>query len=103
MRRLLAFAFAASASFAYAAPAAADLRVFERPEAERAPGEPRSWFPEIGNFNLDLYGWIQPRFTVQQADDRPTVNLHPNPAFTVQRARLGTVASLGRWAKAQLE
>ncbi len=54
-------------------------------------------------FELNLYGWVQPRFTVQQSDDRPIINLHPNPAFTVQRARLGTVAKLGEWGRAQVE
>ncbi len=44
---------------------------------------------------LDLYGWVQPRFTYQQQDTRPSVNFTPIPAFNVERARLGTIASLG--------
>jgi hypothetical protein len=52
---------------------------------------------------LSLYGWIQPRFTWQQSDERPQVNFEPNPVFTVLRARLGTVAALSKWATAQFE
>jgi hypothetical protein len=85
---LLAGLFAL-ATLVAARPAAADLRVFEN--------------DKVLDFKLDLYGWVQPRFTWQEADSRPTVDQHPNAAFTVLRARLGTVAFLGPWAKAQLE
>lgn len=88
MRRTFTFAAALAAS-AWAAPAAADVTVFEA--------------PSVADFKLDMYGWVQPRFTYQQSDDRPQVNFHPNPAFTVQRARMGTIASLGPWARAQVE
>jgi hypothetical protein len=59
--------------------------------------------PKIPKLSLSLYGWVQPRFTSQQSDERPGVNLSPNPAFTVQRARLGTIARLGKWGRAQFE
>ena len=88
MRRPSAFA-AAFAVLASAAPAAADLTVFEA--------------PSVADFKLDLYGWIQPRFSDQQQDLRPMVNFDPTPAFTVTRARMGTMATLGPWAKAQVE
>jgi hypothetical protein len=90
MRSSFAFAAAcACATLAWAAPAAADLTVFEA--------------PSVADFKLDLYGWVQPRFTYQQSDNRPQVNFTPLSEFTVQRARMGTVATLGPWAKAQVE
>jgi hypothetical protein len=52
---------------------------------------------------LDFYGWVQPRFTYQQQDTRPEINFKPNPAFTVLRARLGAIGTLGSWGKAQVE
>jgi hypothetical protein len=82
-------ALACAATLAWAAPAAADITVFEA--------------PSFGDFRLDLYGWVQPRFTYQQNDDRPQVNFDPTPAFTVERARMGTIALLGPWARAQVE
>jgi hypothetical protein len=88
MRSSFALA-AAFATFVWAAPAAADLTVFEAPSA--------------ADFKLDLYGWVQPRFTYQQQDTRPEVNFTPNPAFIVQRARMGTIGTLGPWARAQVE
>ncbi|MFT3766079.1 MAG: hypothetical protein QM820_11265 [Minicystis sp.] len=89
MRRSLSSAFAVLVALAWARPAAADVTVFEN--------------DKIVDLKLDLYGWVMPRFTWQASDDRPAVNLHPNAAFTVNRARLGTVARLGKWARAQLE
>lgn len=86
------FFFAAAAILAastWTAPAAADLRVYEA--------------PAVADFKLDLYGWVQPRFTWQQSDDRKEVQFDPKAAFTVQRARLGTIAALGPWVKAQVE
>jgi hypothetical protein len=88
MRRSLCLA-TALAALAWTAPAAADVTVFTA--------------PSVLDFKLDLYGWVQPRFTLQEHDDRPQVSFKPNPAFTVQRARLGTVASVGAWARAQIE
>jgi hypothetical protein len=79
----------AIAALAWASPAAADVTVFEA--------------PKVADFRLDMYGWIQPRLAVQEHDDRPGVNFDPNPAFTVQRARMGTVATMGPWARAQVE
>jgi len=79
----------ACAALAWAAPAAADVTVFDA--------------PSVADFKLDLYGWVQPRFTYQEQDNRPTVNFQPTPAFTVQRARMGTVATMGPWARAQVE
>jgi hypothetical protein len=72
-----------------AAPAAADVTVFEA--------------PSVGDFQLDMYGWIQPRFTWQQNDTRPTENFEPNAAFTLNRLRLGTIARTGPWAEARVE
>ena len=63
--------FAALAVLAWAAPAAADVTVFEA--------------PKVADFRLDLYGWMQPRLAVQEHDDRPGVSFDPNPAFNVQR------------------
>ena len=74
---------------AWSAPAAADATVFEA--------------PSVGDLRLDMYGWVQPRFTYQQQDTRPTVMFTPNPAFTLQRARLGTIAYAGPWAEARVE
>src|SRR5580692_288195 len=82
-------ALAFAAACAWAAPAAADITAFEA--------------PSFGDFRLDLYGWVQPRFTWQQSDTRPQVNFNPNPAFTVERARMGTIALLGPWARMQVE
>jgi hypothetical protein len=70
---------------AWTAPAAADVTVFEA--------------PSVGDFSLDLYGWIQPRFTWQQND----VNFNPTPGFSLQRLRLGTIARTGPWAEARVE
>lgn len=90
MSRLPLLAAAAlSASLLSAAPAAADVTVYRA--------------PSFGDFRLDLYGWAQPRFTWQEADDRPEVNFQPNAAFTVNRARLGTAASFGKWGRVQFE
>ncbi len=90
MRSSFPFAAAAVAfGVTCAAPAAADVTVFDA--------------PAVADFKLDLYGWVQPRFTYQQQDNRPGVNFDPNPAFTVERARLGTIASMGPWARAQVE
>ncbi len=85
------FAFAATAAFVLvcAAPAAADVTVFQA--------------PSVGDLKVDLYGWVQPRFTAQQHDDRPSVMFDPQPAFTVQRARLGTVGTFGPWGRVQVE
>jgi hypothetical protein len=86
------FSFALAAAlvtFTCAAPAAADLTVFEA--------------PSVADLKLDLYGWVQPRFSDQQQDNRPTVSFDPIPAFTVARTRMGTVARLGPWARAQVE
>lgn len=88
MRRSFAFA-AALFTFSCAAPAAAQVTVFQA--------------PSILDFKLDLYGWVQPRFSAQQTDDRPSVNFDPTPAFTVQRARFGTIATFGPWGRAQVE
>lgn len=89
MRRPLLSAALLGFSLTAAAPAAADVTVFEA--------------PSVGNFKVELYGWIQPRFTLPQQDDRPAVNYKPNAAFTITRARLGTIASFGPWARAQIE
>jgi hypothetical protein len=70
--------------------ASADVRVYEADEH----GPPLS---------LDLYGWIQPRFSYQQQDTRPGVDFTPNPAFTLQRTRLGAVVTYGEWARGQIE
>lgn len=70
--------------------ASADVRVFET-DAHVPP------------LSLDLYGWIQPRFSLQQQDARPDVNFTPNPAFTLARTRLGAVVNYGLWARAQIE
>jgi hypothetical protein len=89
MRRLPAFAAAFSLTLAFAAPAAAEVTVYEA--------------PQFGDFKVDLFGWIQPRFTYQAKDERPDVNFKINPAFTIQRARFGAAASWGKWARAQFE
>jgi len=82
---------AALAALVAAAPhrAAADVTVFEAPNA--------------GDLRLDLYGWVQPRFTWQQNDTRPSVDFTPNAAFTLQRVRLGTIGSWGPWVEARVE
>lgn len=89
LKPFLFAAFAALASFSWTRPAAADVTVFEN--------------DKIVDLKLDLYGWVMPRFTWQESDDRPVVNLHPNAAFTVNRARLGAYARVGKWARAQVE
>ncbi|APR74776.1 Phosphate-specific outer membrane porin OprP [Minicystis rosea] len=89
MHRSLVFTFAAIATLALTRPAQADVTVFEN--------------NKIVDFKLDMYGWVMPRFTWQASDDRPVINLHPNAAFTIQRARLGTYARLGKWARVQME
>jgi Phosphate-selective porin O and P len=89
MRRSPAFTAAAAFTLACAAPAAAQVTVFRA--------------PEYGDLSVDLYGWIQPRFTAQQHDDRPQVMFDPEPAFTVQRARFGTVGKFGELGRLQLE
>jgi hypothetical protein len=83
------FFAAALAVLAWTAPAAADVTVFEA--------------PKVADFKLDLYGWIQPRFTDQEQDNRPAVQFAPIPAFNVQRARMGTIGRLGPWAEVRLE
>jgi hypothetical protein len=59
--------------------------------------------PDKLDMKLDLYGWVQPRFQWQEADNRKSVDLHPEPAFSIERARLGTVASFGKWGRVQFE
>lgn len=88
-RCALALAVAVTGILAAARPASAEVTVFETK---------KRW-----DFKVDLYGWVQPRFTYQEADERPQIDLHPNPAFTVQRARLGARAWLGKWARTQIE
>jgi hypothetical protein len=83
------FALAALAATVWAHPAAADVAVFQT--------------PKLGGVEVDLYGWIQPRLTVPQQDDRPAVDYKPNPAFTIQRARFGTYALIGQWGRVQFE
>jgi hypothetical protein len=68
--------------------ARADLRVFESKEGFPVPA------------TLDLYGYVQPRFSAQQQDTRPQVDFTPNPAFTIERARFGLVSSI--WQRAEL-
>ncbi len=85
-----AIAIAAFALGAAPLAAHAEARVYEAD----ALGTPLS---------LDLYGWVQPRFSYQQQDTRPTVNFTPNPAFTVNRARIGAIATFGLWGRAQVE
>lgn len=55
------------------------------------------------NIGVDLYGFVQPRLTVQQSDTRPLINLEPNPAFTLLRTRLGAIGYFSKWGKMQLE
>ncbi len=88
LRPLLASTALSLALVGAARPASAELRVFDVPEID---------------FKLDLFGWVQPRFSAQQSDDRPLVNFRPNPAFTITRARLGTSATIGTWGHAQIE
>jgi hypothetical protein len=59
--------------------------------------------PDKVDLRLDLYGFLQPRFQWQESDNRPTVDLHPTPAFLIQRARLGTVGYFGKFARVQFE
>lgn len=89
MHRSLTSLFAALVALTATQPAAADVTVFEN--------------DKIVDLKLDLYGWVMPRFTWQESDDRPTINLHPNAAFTVNKARLGAYARVGKWARAQFE
>ena len=94
MRRLPALPalFLSLAALASPRGAAADVRAFERPATEKLPA-----------LALDLYGWAQPRFSWQQHDERPAVRFEPNPAFTVQTARLGAIGWLGPHADVHLE
>jgi hypothetical protein len=80
---------AALTIFADARAAEADVTVFDS--------------PKLGGINVNLYGWVQPRFTDPETDDRPGVNYDPTPGFTLERARLGTYALLGPWARVQVE
>src|SRR5262249_25756607 len=78
-------------AFCMAGQAQGDVRIFEQND-------------EAGERTFDLYGWVQPRFTVQQNDVRPPyVDFEPNPAFTVRRARFGGIAWMNGWIKAQFE
>ena len=70
--------------------ASAETRIFEG-DGEKGPK------------SIDLFGWIQPRFTYQQRDDRPGVAFQPNPAFTVTRARFGFKADVTDYARAVME
>src|SRR6185437_15827554 len=88
MRRIPAV-FAAALTLTCAANASAQVTVFKA--------------PDYGDLSVQLYGWIQPRFTSQQHDDRPQVMFDLQPAFTVQRARFGTVGTFGPWGRVQLE
>lgn len=72
------------------APALADVRIFDSADADN----PKT---------LDAYGWVQPRLSWQQSDKRDGVNFDPNPAFTVQRFRLGFIANMSGWVRGQVE
>lgn len=89
MRRSLASSLLCLAALTAASPASAEVTVFES--------------DKVVPLAVSLYGWVTPRFTYQESDDRPIINLHPNPAFTVQRARLGAAARAGKWARVQVE
>jgi hypothetical protein len=89
LKHPLAAALLTLATTAISSSAAAQARVFESPDETRP-------------LTVDLYGWVQPRFTYQQKDERKGVDFHPNPAFTLRRARLGMVARMS-WARAQTE
>lgn len=56
-----------------------------------------------GSAALSAYGWVQPRFTYQQQDKRAAVNFTPNPAFTVQHARVGLYGQVASWARLVVE
>ena len=94
MRTAGPFAAALLALLAAPAVARADVRVFSAPEDSDKQSTLQS---------LDLYGWIQPRFVMQQHDERPGVDYKPNPVFTVRRARFGAIGWLNSWVRAQFE
>lgn len=73
-----------------ATPALAETRIFEGDGVK-------------GPKSIDLFAWIQPRFTHQQRDTRPGVSFEPNPAFTVTRARLGLKSEVTDYARAVME
>jgi hypothetical protein len=84
---------AALAGALVASRASAEILVYTPPPDATPPRD-----VSLGN-----YGWIQPRFQAQQSDDRPVIDLQPNPAFLVERARVGAVGYLGTWGKAGFE
>ena len=92
MRRTATACLVVAAALALPRTSRADVRVFTNPDP--AADTLRS---------LDLYGWVQPRFSWQQTDTRPEVNLQPHPSFTLRRARLGGVAKVNEWLRAQFE
>lgn len=74
---------------AVAAPAAADVTLFEGPEGSGK--------------KLVMYGWVQPRVDLQQRDERKEVRFLPNKQLTVARARIGFVARATPWARGVIE
>ena len=73
-----------------AARGAAEVHVFEG-EIKGAP------------VTVGVYGFAAPRFAAQEHDDRPQVQFTPNPAFTLQRARLGVDGKLSDRAELRFE
>jgi len=87
--------WAASALLVFAAalaaePAAADVRVVDT---------------EVKGTRVavDLFGFAAPRFAVSENDNRPQVNYTPNPAFTLNRARLGVIGTVSNRAELHFE
>ncbi|HVK62917.1 MAG TPA: hypothetical protein VM694_00500 [Polyangium sp.] len=52
---------------------------------------------------LDLYGWVSPLLTVTAGSIQTPVPDEINVQFSVPQARLGAVATLGRWGRMQTE
>lgn len=72
--------------------AAAQIRIWERHD----PNHPDEESPSQ---TVDLFAFVQPRFSYEQHDTRnPNLTWEPAPGFQVRRARLGAITGLTTWA-----
>lgn len=94
--RHIAAVLTCGAALACSASASAEVRVWEK--------DPAKGDDDVPVLSVDVFGWVQPRFTWEQHDTRePKYQWEPAPGFRIRRARLGTRAELTSWASANLE
>lgn len=93
--RLAAAVLSSLASLLLTSTASAQLIVYDKADPEGKEG---------GSRQLALYGFVQPRFTLQQEDHRdPNNTVEANPGFSFKRSRIGAIARFADFATLQME